>query len=274
MGLSPLAAGLLLAALALLITGYLYACERFPSDPGDGPWLALVALLALAPDALPAQTGTENGAGLESLSAGADRDGREPAAQPLLLSGFVPGAFGGTPRDSRSVLSYRDASRQAGTGWAMTVAAPAGESQPKGDAAGEAGPAPDGAPGAPAASLRDLSAAPAAAQGPRGASVPVEKIADAFGRDLAWIAAGTSADLLSTSAALRWCSTCREGNPLGWDSEARVALKLGVSTAAGTGCWWLRRSGHGRTALIVRWTVFGVQALAAASNARHAIRGR
>lgn len=109
---------------------------------------------------------------------------------------------------------------------------------------------------------------------PESAVVPVEQIADPFSRDLAWIGAGASADLLSTSAALHWCSTCRETNPFGWDSEARIALKLGMSTAAGTTCWWLRRSGHGKAATIVRWTVFGIQGLATANNVRHAIRGR
>lgn len=146
MGLHPYAAALLLGALALLVMGYLLACERLPRDPdgpsGPGAAAAILAacLLSIPADA-PAQP--RDGAGLKSLSA---------PMHGSFCALDLPGAFGGTPRAYRSVLSYRDASRQVGTGWAMTVAAPAGESRPKGDAAGEAGPAPDGAPGAPAAS--------------------------------------------------------------------------------------------------------------------------
>lgn len=104
--------------------------------------------------------------------------------------------------------------------------------------------------------------------------VPVERIADDFGRDIGWIAFGVSLDLGSTSAALRWCKTCRESNPFGWDSEARFALKLTMATSSGTVCWWLRRNGHGRAATIVRWFTFGVQALAAVNNTVNAVRGR
>ena len=107
-----------------------------------------------------------------------------------------------------------------------------------------------------------------------GPYVTVEQIADPFAKDLAWIGAGAAADLMSTSAALRWCSTCREGNALGWDVEARVSLKLSLAIGAGSGCWALRRAGHGKTATVIRWTLFSVQALATANNAVHAIRGR
>lgn len=105
-------------------------------------------------------------------------------------------------------------------------------------------------------------------------SVPLEKIADPFVKDLAWIATGTALDLGSTSASLRFCPSCRESNPLGWDSEARISLKLASGVAAGTGCYYLRRSGHGRTATIIRWVAFGIQAAAATNNFRHAILGR
>lgn len=107
-----------------------------------------------------------------------------------------------------------------------------------------------------------------------GEPEPVERIADSFARDLSWIALGVSIDLGSTSAALRWCKTCREGNPLGWDVEARISLKLAMGTAGGATCFWLRRHGHGRAATIARWVLFGVQAAAATSNTIHAVRGR
>lgn len=105
-------------------------------------------------------------------------------------------------------------------------------------------------------------------------AVPVEQLADPFSRDLLWIGFGASADLLSTSAALHWCQTCAESNPLGWDAEARIALKLGLSTAGGTTCYWLRRHGHGKAATITRWLIFSIQAAATANNTIHAIRGR
>lgn len=208
-----------------------------------------------------------------------------PIASGLLLAaiaGFVPGAFAGPPR--ASMLSYRSASLPGSSELATTAAAPAGESRPSWGRGTEIGPrALVSAPGVPGWMLQPRQPAPdpvgslplaGGAGTTQGAIVPVERIADAFARDLGWIGAGAAADLLSTSAALRWCSTCREANPLGWDSEARVALKVGMATAAGTGCWWLRRAGHGRAATIVRWSAFGIQALAAASNARHALRGR
>lgn len=94
MGLHPYAAALLLGALALLVMGYLVACERLPRDPdgpsGPGAAAAILAacLLSLPADA-PAQTGTENGAGLKSLSG-------------LNHGSFwaldLPGALGGAPR--------------------------------------------------------------------------------------------------------------------------------------------------------------------------------
>lgn len=105
-------------------------------------------------------------------------------------------------------------------------------------------------------------------------AVPVERIADDFGRDLGWIAFGVSLDLGSTSAFIRWCKTCREANPFGWDAEARLSLKVAMATTGGSVCYWLRRNGHDRLATIVRWTLFGIQALAAGSNTLHAVRGR
>lgn len=35
---TPLGYGLLLAGLALLIAGYVVACDRFDRGSGDGPW--------------------------------------------------------------------------------------------------------------------------------------------------------------------------------------------------------------------------------------------
>lgn len=103
---------------------------------------------------------------------------------------------------------------------------------------------------------------------------PVESIADKFGSDLFWISIGVSLDLYSTSASLRWCKVCAEGNPLGWDPEARLSLKIGMGVTGGVVCWKLRRGGHDKAATIVRWIIFGVQGAAASSNFYHAIWGK
>ena len=105
-------------------------------------------------------------------------------------------------------------------------------------------------------------------------TVPVEQLADPYSRDLFWDGLGLSLDLGSTAASLHWCETCYESNPAGFSVEARVALKLALGTTEATGCYWLRRHGHGKAATITRWLIFGIQAAATANNTIHAIRGR
>jgi hypothetical protein len=99
----------------------------------------------------------------------------------------------------------------------------------------------------------------------------IARTADGIAADIAWIGLGASADLLSTSAALRWCPECGEGNPIGWDTEARVALKLGMAAGSTAACYRLRRGGHHRAASWLRWITFGVQATAAGLNTYHAV---
>lgn len=81
--------------------------------------------------------------------------------------------------------------------------------------------------------------------------VPVEKIADDYGRDLAWVVGSHAADLYSTAWALH--RGAREANPLGPDVESRIALKMAGSATTGLTLWKLRRDGHGKTATIIRW---------------------
>ena len=104
--------------------------------------------------------------------------------------------------------------------------------------------------------------------------VPVERIADDFGRDLGWIAFSVSLDLGSTSAALRWCKTCREGNPfrLGLRGQVRAQADHGHVEWHGLLVAAPERSWSGRHHRQV--VTFGIQALAAANNAHHAVRGR
>lgn len=109
----------------------------------------------------------------------------------------------------------------------------------------------------------------------KGMPVAVEKIADDYGRDLAWLIGGNAADLYSTAWALHRCGgSCGEGNPLGPTAEARVALKMATAASTGLTLWKLRRDGHNRTATIVRWASVAVNAALVANNTRHAIKGK
>jgi hypothetical protein len=81
--------------------------------------------------------------------------------------------------------------------------------------------------------------------------IPVERIADDYGRDLAWVVGSHAADLYSTAWALR--HGAREANPLGPDVESRLALKMASCASTGLTLWKLRRDGHGKTATVLRW---------------------
>lgn len=83
---------------------------------------------------------------------------------------------------------------------------------------------------------------------------------------------GTSADLFSTAAALKRCPACIEANPLGFDVEARLALKLGMGTVALGVVWKLERDDHSTWAKVIRWGIFAIYAYATAVNTLHAIR--
>jgi hypothetical protein len=113
--------------------------------------------------------------------------------------------------------------------------------------------------------------APAAAFGP---AVPVEKMADEFARDLVWLGLGLSADMLSTSWALKECPSCYEANPLGHDVEARVALKLGMASAIGGLQYKLRRGGHHGWARALRWVGAVVHGAATVNNGINAAKGK
>lgn len=103
-------------------------------------------------------------------------------------------------------------------------------------------------------------------------TVPVEKIADAFGRDLYWLVGGHAADLYTTAWALHRCLECREGNPLGPTSEARIAIKMAGTASTGLTLWKLRRSGKHKAANVLRWASVAVNAGLAINNTIHAIR--
>lgn len=276
---SQLSAGLLLAAIALVVVAYVVACDYTDRDPHDGPWILAAAVLITSPwgvAAAPLSTTVsaasvapresapqgEGGPCLVSVPGAAAAD--SPFAAAWARRGWArhpaPGEMGSPGALS---LSYRGESWSGSTEPATTSAAPAGESRPSWGRGTDIGPrALASAPGEPLALI------------PGAPIVPVEHIADDFGRDLAWLGAGVSADLFSTSWALHRCQRCSEGNPFGVDGEARVALKVAMTSSSASICWWLRRHGHPRLATITRWSIFGVQALAAAQNTVHAVRGR
>lgn len=108
------------------------------------------------------------------------------------------------------------------------------------------------------------SAAGARADVPPAVTVPVERIADDYGRDLAWVVGSHAADLYSTAWALRRGAT--EANPLGPDVESRLALKMASCATTGLSLWKLRRDGHGKTATVIRWLYVAGNGLLVANN--------
>jgi hypothetical protein len=77
---------------------------------------------------------------------------------------------------------------------------------------------------------------------------------------------GAGADLMSTAVALKDNPQAQEANPLGFNTEARVALKLGQLGVTGATCYIANKSGHPTTAKIVSWTSFAVQMAATINN--------
>ena len=102
----------------------------------------------------------------------------------------------------------------------------------------------------------------------------VERVADGMASDILWIGAGQAADLFSTAAALKWCEGCAEANPLGFNVEARVALKAAGGLLATGMCYELRRGGHHKAATVFRWISVGISAFAVGNNTYHAIKGK
>jgi hypothetical protein len=100
--------------------------------------------------------------------------------------------------------------------------------------------------------------------------VPVETIADDFGKDLAWIVGSHAADLYSTAWAIQAGGV--EGNPLGPTPEARIALKAAGVATVGIVCWKLRRDGHARGATVVRWLSVALNGAFVVNNARLALK--
>jgi hypothetical protein len=99
-------------------------------------------------------------------------------------------------------------------------------------------------------------------------------LADDMADHAFWLGMAMAGDLGSTAWALRRCVPCSEGNPLGPDVEARVALKMAGGTAAMVAAWKLEKGGHSDVAKGLRWGVVAVHAIAIVINSKHAITRR
>lgn len=100
----------------------------------------------------------------------------------------------------------------------------------------------------------------------------VEEVADATSTCVraAFVYAG--ADLVSTSAALKWCPECQEANPAGFSPEARIGLKLGILGAQIDQCYRAAKKGK-KEASLVTWLLRIVQGAAVLNNTISAVRG-
>lgn len=109
---------------------------------------------------------------------------------------------------------------------------------------------------------------------PQAVTVPVEQIADRTASCITWVVGAGAADLYSTSWALARCPSCREANPLGFNSEARIGLKMASGAAFGLACYALERKGHPGWAKIVKWTYVGLTGFFVGNNVFHGARRR
>lgn len=80
-------------------------------------------------------------------------------------------------------------------------------------------------------------------------------------------------DLMTSAVAWKNCPECGEANPLGFNTESRVALKfvnVGVQIAT---CYETAKGGH-KPAKVARWTLRGINMLVIINNLIAAITGK
>ena len=81
--------------------------------------------------------------------------------------------------------------------------------------------------------------------------VPVERVADKFAGDMTWIIATHAGDLAWTGIALERCNgACVEGNPIGFNPEARMAMKIAGTAAMGLTIRKLRRAARSQASCV------------------------
>jgi hypothetical protein len=90
---------------------------------------------------------------------------------------------------------------------------------------------------------------------------------------VAVLSIAAAADLGSTHYALSRCPSCHETKPFMREPALGVLTKAAGVAGGAVLCRKLRKSGHGRTAKVVRWVVAGVWLGLAARNL-HVARGR
>lgn len=83
-----------------------------------------------------------------------------------------------------------------------------------------------------------------------------------------WLHGG---DLGATAAGLKFCPECRESNPLGFNTEARVGLKIAALGVAVAECY--RSAKDGGTGKL-QWVNRGITGTAILVNVINAIAGR
>ena len=91
---------------------------------------------------------------------------------------------------------------------------------------------------------------------------------DAVATDVAVLTLAAGLDTASTHYALSRCPSCYERSP--WMREPALGVAIRAASVAGTAvvCSKLRKSGHGRAAKVLRWTVLAVGLGVAAHNLR------
>lgn len=77
---------------------------------------------------------------------------------------------------------------------------------------------------------------------------------------------GGAADLFTTSLGLATRDDLKESNPLGFNTEARVALKAGQIGLVGWGCYVLEKNGHKTLASTASWSSLTAQVVFAVRN--------
>lgn len=79
-------------------------------------------------------------------------------------------------------------------------------------------------------------------------------------------------DQYSTTYCLKHNPRCYEANTLGFDAEARTALKFGSLALQGWVDWKLRRRGRHKLANVIRYTTLAAYSVVIANNFRNAHR--
>lgn len=101
----------------------------------------------------------------------------------------------------------------------------------------------------------------------------VEKVADATSACVRSAFAFAGGDQLSTAASLKWCKDCEEQNPLGFNAEARIGLKLAQLGVQIDECYRAAKKGK-QAAGAVTWINRVITGFAILTNTYAAVSGK